>query len=44
MGLLVGLAAGAAAAVLYVPSSGREMRSYLADRRARGRRARGGSR
>ena len=37
MRLLVGLAGGAAAAILYAPSSGREMRSYLVDRAREGR-------
>ncbi len=36
-GFALGLAGGAAAALLYAPSEGREMRSYLADRAKEGR-------
>ncbi len=36
-GFALGLAGGAAAALLYAPSEGREMRSYLAERAKEGR-------
>ncbi|MGE0706358.1 MAG: YtxH domain-containing protein [Vicinamibacterales bacterium] len=36
-GFALGLAGGAAAALLYAPSEGRQMRSYLADRAKEGR-------
>jgi gas vesicle protein len=36
-GFALGLAGGAAAALLYAPSEGREMRSYLAERARTGR-------